>query len=61
MDIERIDRIGMVVAQLEPQVELLEGLFGFTTTQRTRDDMNGVERAHMSVPGVSDIDWEARA
>lgn len=61
MDIERIDRIGMVVAQLEPQVELLEGLFGFTTTQRTRDDMLGVERVQMAVPGMSDIDWEVSA
>ena len=61
MDVERIDRIGMAVAALEPQVELLEGLFGFTTTQRTRDDVAGVERVLMSVPGTPDIEWEVAA
>ena len=61
MDIQRIDRIGMVVAQLEPQLELLEGLFGFTAGPRIRDDSMGVERVRMAVPGRSDIDWEVAA
>ncbi|MCY3656824.1 MAG: VOC family protein [Chloroflexi bacterium] len=61
MDVERIDRIGMAVAELEPQVDLLEGLFGFTTKQRLRDDVAGVERVLMSVPGTPDIEWEVAA
>lgn len=61
MDVERIDRIGMAVADLEPHVELLEGLFGFTATRRTRDDAAGVERVLMSVPGASGIEWEVAA
>ena len=61
MDVERIDRIGMAVADLEPQVALLEGLFGFATTQRTRDDAAGVERVLMAVPGTPDIEWEVAA
>ena len=61
MDVKRIDRIGMAVADLEPHVALLEGLFGFATTRRTRDDAAGVERALMAVPDTPDIEWEVAA
>ena len=58
LHIERIDRIGMAVAEIGPQVALLEGLFGFGAGPVEHDEEAGVERVRMAVPGVSDIDWE---
>jgi len=55
---DRVDRIGMAVSELEPQVELLESLFGFRAGEIIEDDEAGVDRVRMSVPGSSDIDWE---
>ena len=61
LHIERIDRIGMAVADLEPLVELFEGLFGFAAGSVERGEDGGVERVRMGVPGVSDVDWEVAA
>ncbi|MDA1062171.1 MAG: VOC family protein [Chloroflexi bacterium] len=61
LHIKRIDRIGMAVADLEPQMALLEGLFGFTAGPVQRDEDGGAERVRMAVPGSSDIDWEVAA
>jgi methylmalonyl-CoA/ethylmalonyl-CoA epimerase len=61
LNIERIDRIGMAVADLEPQLALLEGLFGFGPGPRVLDEEARVERVRMAVPGDSDIDWEVAA
>ena len=61
VDIEHIDHIGMVVEQLEPQVELLERLFGFAAERRIRDESAGVERVRLAVPGTAEIDWEVTA
>ena len=58
LDITRIERIGMAVPALEPQVAILEGLFGFRAGEPERDADGGVERVRLSVPGDSDIDWE---
>lgn len=61
LTIERIDRIGTAVAELEPQLRLLEGLFGFVPGPTVRDDEARVDRVRLSVPGSSDIDWEVAA
>lgn len=52
----RIDHLGQVVGDLERQVELLEGLFGFVTSERWESE---AERgAALAVPGRSEIRWE---
>ncbi len=61
LHIERIDRIGMAVADLEPLVELFEGLFGFEAGPVERDAEGGTQRVRMAIPGASDIDWEVAA
>ena len=55
--IERIDSIGMAVADLGPQIELLEGLFGFDAGPRERDGTAHIERVRLAVPGKSGVDW----
>lgn len=59
--IERIDRIGMAVADLGPQIRLLEGLFGFEAGPRVRDEAGGVEHVRLAVPGRSEVDWALMA
>ena len=56
--ISRINRIGMIVPELETQVEQLEGLFGFRAGEPYTDVAGDALRVHLSVPGRSDIDWE---
>ncbi|GAB4335114.1 MAG: hypothetical protein Kow0010_22450 [Dehalococcoidia bacterium] len=55
----RIDHFGQVVPDLDRQVGLLEGLFGFQTTERWEDaDARG---ALLAVPGRSATNWEVLA
>lgn len=56
--ISRINRIGMIVPELEPQVEQLEGLFGFRAGEPFVDAAGDAQRVHLTVPGRSDVDWE---
>ena len=61
LDITRIDHISVAVPELGPQIELLEGLFGF----RKRDEWVQEEEHHRGVsfhvPGSSGVDWEVLA
>jgi 4-hydroxyphenylpyruvate dioxygenase-like putative hemolysin len=59
IDIARIDHISMAVAELDPQVELLERLFGFRYTGRFSAD--GYLGADLEVPGSSGIAWKLLA
>lgn len=56
IEIKRVDHIGQVVADLDKQRTLLEGLFGFKPKSAWQD---GDARAvRYSVPGETGIDWE---
>lgn len=59
IDVTRIDHISMAVRELEPQIELLERLFGFRYRSRFTDD--GFVGATLEVPGRSGIAWEVLA
>lgn len=61
LKITRIDTIGTGVPELEPQVQLLERLFGFRAGEPWLDDDESTMRVRLSVPGSSDIDWEVAA
>lgn len=58
VDIKRFDHIGMVVPELEPQVDLLSGLFGFRQTQTWADDASGTRGVLFDVPGKTGVQWE---
>lgn len=61
ISITRIDHIGQVVPEIDRQVLLLEGLFGFRTESRWEDDEAGQMGARLVVPGRSEICWEVLA
>lgn len=58
VDIKRFDHIGMVVPELEPQVDLLARLFGFQRKESWEDEESGVRGVTMDVPGKQGIRWE---
>ena len=51
MQIYRIDHVAQAVPDLEPQVALLEKLFGFRLTHRWDNPAAGVRGARLEVPG----------
>lgn len=59
LSVTRIDHISMAVRELEPQIELLERLFGFR--YRSRFAQPGYVGAELEVPGRSGIGWEILA
>ena len=59
--IMRIDHIGQVVPDVDAQIPLLEGLFGFHTVSRWEDTVAGHRGARLAVPGRSEIHWEVMA
>jgi methylmalonyl-CoA/ethylmalonyl-CoA epimerase len=62
VQIARIDHISIAVSELEPEVTLLERLFGFKRSGEWADDSSGGYRGiTLDVPGSSDIDWEVLA
>ena len=61
LKILRIDHIGQAVPELEPQIELLESLFGFRAGERYLQDPRDMHSVKLAVPGSSDIDWELLA
>ncbi|MPZ97958.1 MAG: hypothetical protein GEU80_01260 [Dehalococcoidia bacterium] len=61
MNITGIDRIGMAVPELDPQLDVLEGLFGFQREQAWEDSADGTRRALLRIPGDSGIRWEVAA
>ncbi|RLT34376.1 MAG: hypothetical protein DWI58_20850, partial [Chloroflexi bacterium] len=60
IDIVRFDHVSQAVADLGPQLDLLEGLFGFRAGERFESE-DGYTGVHLSMPGVSDIGWEVLA
>jgi methylmalonyl-CoA/ethylmalonyl-CoA epimerase len=58
---ERIDHISMAVAELAPQVELLERLFGFRATGGWTEDDQGYRGMNLDVPGTSNVGFEVLA
>jgi len=59
IDVTRIDHISMAVRELDPQIELMERLFGFRYRGRFAQD--GYVGAELEVPGRSGIAWEILA
>ncbi|MFQ5564066.1 MAG: VOC family protein [Parvularculaceae bacterium] len=57
----RIDHIGQVVPDLEPQLALFEGLFGFRPARRWKDDALGCNGVMLDVPGSWGHRWEVLA
>jgi methylmalonyl-CoA/ethylmalonyl-CoA epimerase len=62
VQIARIDHISIAVPELQPEVALLETLFGFRRSGEWADDASGGYRGvSLDVPGNSDIAWEVLA
>lgn len=59
IDVTRIDHISMAVHELDPQIELLERLFGFR--YRGQFTQDGYVGAELEIPGRSGIAWEVLA
>lgn len=54
----RIDHIGMAVPELDSQLELMEGLFGFTRIHEREHEVEGFRAVMMQIPGNSRVRWE---
>lgn len=54
----RVDHIGQVVPELEPQLALLEGLFGFRRVRSWEDSDEGCRGVTLDVPGSWGHRWE---
>ncbi|MEE8422542.1 MAG: VOC family protein [Dehalococcoidia bacterium] len=62
LQITRIDHISIAVPELEPELELLERVFGFRRSGEWAEDSNGAYRGvSLDVPGSSGIGWEVLA
>lgn len=61
MEIYRIDHISQVVPDLDAQVDLLEGLFGFRRIQTWTNDQDSSAGARLAVPGSWGHHWEVLA
>ncbi|MDL4772362.1 VOC family protein [Actinomadura xylanilytica] len=61
MRIYRIDHIGQVAPNLEPQVALLERLFGFTRVRSWDSPAEGCRGSRLAVPGSWGQAWEVLA
>ncbi|HEX6469344.1 MAG TPA: VOC family protein [Streptosporangiaceae bacterium] len=61
MQIYRIDHIGQVVPELEPQVRLLEGLFGFRRVRAWDNPDAGCRGVRLRLPAAWGQCWEVLA
>lgn len=61
LQIYRMDHIAQVVPELEPQVELLEQLFGFRRVRSWDDPATGVRGTRLAVPASWGQCWEVLA
>lgn len=61
MEIYRIDHISQVVPDLDAQVELLEGLFGFRRVAEWENEAEACVGARLAVPGSWGHHWEVLA
>ncbi len=59
IEISRFDHISMAVAELDPQIELLQSLFGFRYAGRFEEP--GFFGANLDIPGHSGLGWEVLA
>jgi catechol 2,3-dioxygenase-like lactoylglutathione lyase family enzyme len=59
--IYRIDHVGQVVPDLEPQVRQLTGLFGFTPVRQWDNPDEGCRGVRFAVPGSWGHSWEVLA
>lgn len=60
IQIKRYDHISMAVPALDPQIELMERLFGFRLAGKFEND-EGYFGANLEIPGRSGIGWELLA
>lgn len=58
IDVIRFDHISMAVPALEPQIEILESLFGFRYAGKFVEEREGYIGANFEIPGSSDLGWE---
>lgn len=61
LDFYRIDHICQVVPDLDPQVRLLEGLFGFVKTQEWENGEEGTRGVLLDIPSSWGQRWEVQA
>ncbi|MFA1546851.1 VOC family protein [Actinomadura chokoriensis] len=61
MQIYRIDHVAQVTADLDAQVALLEGLFGFRRVRSWDNPGEGVRGARLEIPGSRGQAWEVLA
>lgn len=61
MQIYRVDHVAQAVPELEPQLALLENLFGFRTTHRWDNPAAGVLGAQLAIPGTWGHTWQVLA
>lgn len=61
LNIYRVDHIGQIVPELEPQVALLEGLFGFRRSRSWENIGDGCRGVLFDVPGSWGHRWEILA
>jgi methylmalonyl-CoA epimerase len=59
--IYRVDHVAQAVPELDPQVSLLENVFGFRTTHRWDNPDAGVRGARMEIPGTWGHTWQVLA
>jgi len=58
--IKRYDHISMAVPELEPQVQIMERLFGFRVGSNFEND-EGYFGVNLEIPGTSNLGWELLA
>jgi len=61
MQIYRVDHVAQAVPSLEPQIALLEKLFGFRATHRWDNPPAGVRGARLEIPGTWGHTWQVLA
>ncbi|MFS2295006.1 MAG: VOC family protein, partial [Actinomadura sp.] len=61
MQIYRIDHVSQAAADLDAQVGLLEGLFGFRRVRAWDNPAEGVRGARLEIPGGPGQAWEVVA
>ncbi len=60
IQIKRYDHISMAVPELDPQIHIMESLFGFRFGGKFEND-EGYFGANMEIPGRSNLGWEILA
>lgn len=58
LELYRLDHISQVVPKLDPQVELMEGLFGYRRMRSWESPEAGCRGVRLAVPGTWNQHWE---